>query len=113
MRKYRDPREFGRVRDLREDADLNQKQVADYLSVAQTTYSDYELGKLNIPIPILVKLANFYKTSIDYIVGLTSERESYPRDCPAALHRRSGAALQLSGCGCSCITASRNMVFFV
>ena len=80
MRKYRDPREFGRVRDLREDADLNQKQVADYLSVAQTTYSDYELGKLNIPIPILVKLANFYKTSIDYMVGLTSERESYPRD---------------------------------
>lgn len=59
MRKYRDPREFGRVRDLREDADLNQKQVADYLSVAQTTYSDYELGKLNIPIPHPCKARKF------------------------------------------------------
>ena len=49
------------------------------LSVAQTTYSDYELGKLNIPVPVLIRLAELFGTSIDYLVGLTDERKPYPR----------------------------------
>ncbi len=68
---------FKRVRDLREDSDFKQKQIAEYLQIHQTTYSDYELGNLNIPIDVLIKLAKLYKTSIDYIVGLTDERKSY------------------------------------
>ena len=68
-----------KIRNLREDKDLSQKQMAEVLSIAQTTYSDYELGKLNIPIPILIKLAYFHKTSIDYLLGLTDEKAPYPR----------------------------------
>ncbi len=68
---------FTRVRDLREDSDYTQKQLAQYLQIHQTTYSDYELGNLNIPIDALIKLAKLYKTSIDYIVGLTDERKPY------------------------------------
>ena len=56
---------YKRVRDLREDRDVTQKQMAEYLQIHQTTYSDYELGNLNIPVEILIKLAKFYSTSID------------------------------------------------
>jgi len=58
-----------RLRDLREDKDLNQATVAKMLNIHQTTYSDYELGNLNIPVNVLIKLADFYNTSIDYLVG--------------------------------------------
>ena len=68
-----------RLRDLREDRDLNQAALADYLQIHQTTYSDYELGKLNIPISVLHKLADFYGTSIDYLLGRTSEKKPYPK----------------------------------
>jgi len=68
-----------RIRNLREDKDLSQKQMAALLSVAQTTYSDYELGKLNIPIPILISLAGYHDTSIDYLLGLTDVKKPYPR----------------------------------
>ena len=68
---------YKRVRDLREDRDVTQKQMAEYLQIHQTTYSDYELGNLNIPVEILIKLAHFYSTSIDYIVGLTDETKPY------------------------------------
>lgn len=71
--------QYERIRNLREDKDLKQKDIAQILLIGQTTYSDYELGKLNIPIPVLVKLADFYKTSIDYLVGLTDVKEPYPR----------------------------------
>ena len=70
---------YHRIRDLREDRELNQTQLARLLSVAQTTYSDYERGKLNIPVPTLISLAEFYGTSIDYLVGLTDEKTPYPR----------------------------------
>jgi transcriptional regulator with XRE-family HTH domain len=70
---------YKRIRNLREDKDLNQKQMAELLSVAQTTYSDYELGKLNIPIPILIQLAQFFQTSIDYLLELTDDPRPYPR----------------------------------
>ncbi len=68
---------FRRVRDLREDRDITQKQMAKYLQIHQTTYSDYELGNLNIPVEVLIKLAQLYKTSIDYIVGLTDNPKPY------------------------------------
>lgn len=68
---------FKRIRDLREDRDIKQKQIAEYLQIHQTTYSDYELGNLNVPVDVLIRLAKFYNTSIDYIVGLTDNTEPY------------------------------------
>ncbi len=64
---------FKRIRDLREDRDITQQAMAEMLKIHQTTYSDYELGKLNVPADILIKLAEFYDTSIDYIVGITDD----------------------------------------
>ena len=69
---------YERIRGLREDKDLSQKEMAQILQVAQTTYSDYELGKINIPIAILKALASFHKTSIDYLLDLTDEKKPYP-----------------------------------
>ena len=68
-----------RLRDLREDRDLKQTALADYLQIHQTTYSDYELGKLNVPINVLHALADYYDTSIDYILGRTPEKKPYPK----------------------------------
>ena len=68
---------FERIRNLREDRDIRQAQMAEFLQVHQTTYSDYELGNLNIPIDVLIKLAKFYGTSIDYLVGLTDNPTPY------------------------------------
>lgn len=69
---------FTRIRDLREDKDLTQKEMAERLSIAQTTYSDYELGKLNIPVPILIRLAKVHQTSVDYLLALTDVKKPYP-----------------------------------
>jgi transcriptional regulator with XRE-family HTH domain len=69
---------YQRLKDLREDRDLNQQALADFLNVNQTTYSRYESGVLDIPSVSLIKLAQFYKTSIDYLVGLTDNRHPYP-----------------------------------
>ena len=66
-----------RIRNLREDKDLKQKQIAEYLQIHQTTYSDYELGNLNVPIEVIIKLAKLYDTSIDYIVELTNNPKPY------------------------------------
>ena len=68
-----------RLRDLREDHDLKQTALAEYLQIHQTTYSDYELGKLNIPISVLHQLADRYNTSIDYLLGRTAEKKPYPK----------------------------------
>lgn len=68
-----------RIRDLRTDKDLSQKDVADYLKIHQTTYSDYELGHLNIPLGTLHKLADFYHVSVDYLLGRTDVKEPYPK----------------------------------
>lgn len=67
-----------RLRDLREDRDLKQKQLADLLQVHQTTYSDYELGRLNVPVAALHILADFYGVSIDYLLGRTDSKAPYP-----------------------------------
>ena len=68
-----------RIRDLREDRDLTQKELAEYLQVHQTTYSDYELGRLNVPVAILHKIADFYGVSVDYLLGRTNEKRPYPQ----------------------------------
>ncbi len=68
-----------RLRDLREDRDLKQKDLAELLSVHQTTYSDYELGHLNIPVSALHTLADYYSISIDYLLGRTNSKIVYPQ----------------------------------
>ena len=68
-----------RIRDLREDRDLKQKDVAACLGVHQTTYSEYELGKVNIPISALHKLADLYHVSVEYLLGRTNQKEPYPQ----------------------------------
>ena len=67
------------MRALREDRDLSQKQVAELLQIHQTTYSDYELGNVNIPVEALKQLADFYQTSIDYLVDHTDDPRPYPK----------------------------------
>ena len=67
-----------RIRDLREDHDLTQRAVAEYLHIRQNTYSQYENGQRQIPIDALIALAKFYHTSTDYILGLTEVRKPYP-----------------------------------
>lgn len=62
---------YPRLKDLREDHDLVQKEVASYLSIDQRVYSNYETGKREIPTRFVVALAKYYKTSTDYILGLT------------------------------------------
>lgn len=64
---------YPRLRNLREDKDLTQAEIAKILNISQTTYSRYESGVLDIPSQSLVKLAKFYKTSIDYLVGLSDD----------------------------------------
>ena len=68
-----------RLRDLREDKDLKQKDLAELLKVHQTTYSDYELERLNIPVAALHALADFYNVSVDYLLGRTGEKTPYPK----------------------------------
>lgn len=71
-----------RIRDLREDRDLKQKDLAKLLQVHQSTYSDYELGNLNIPVNALHALADFYGVSVDYLLGRTDETKPYPAKKP-------------------------------
>ena len=68
-----------RIRDLREDNDLTQQQVADYLRIKQNTYSQYETGSRQIPVEVLVALAALYKTSVDYLLGITDCKTPYPK----------------------------------
>lgn len=68
---------YKRIRDLREDKDLTQTQVAKMLSMSQTGYSKYETGENDIPTSILIKLADFYDTSVDYLLGRTDNPEPY------------------------------------
>ena len=69
---------YRRLRDLREDADLPQKDLAEYLRCSQVSYSYYELGRRDIPTDVLIRLAQFYQTSTDYLLGLTDVRRPYP-----------------------------------
>lgn len=69
---------YERIRNLREDKDLSQEKISEYLNCKQRTYSDYERGILDIPTAILMGLANFHHTSIDYLLGRTDRKEPYP-----------------------------------
>ena len=68
---------YKRIRDLREDHDLTQKQIAQKLNCSQQVYSNYELGQRDIPTDILIKLSNFYNVSVDYILGITDKPKRY------------------------------------
>lgn len=65
---------FENIRNLREDHDKLQIELAAYLNITQTTYSKYELGKINVPIEAFIRLADYYDVSIDYLVGRTKEK---------------------------------------
>lgn len=71
---------YKRIRELREDKDLLQKDIADYLHCTQVAYSRYELGLRDIPTDVLIALARFHNTSTDYILGLTEKSEPYPTE---------------------------------
>ena len=68
---------YNRIRDIREDRDIKQSVIAEYLGVHQTTYSSYEIGKLSLTAEVLIKLAKYYNTSVDYLLGLTDETKPY------------------------------------
>ena len=73
---------FQRIQDLRTDADLSQKQISEILHISQRSYSHYETGSRNIPIEMLIRLANYYNTSIDYLVGRTDNKKLYQSPPP-------------------------------
>ena len=62
---------YRRIRDLREDRDLKQRQLAEYLNCSQQVYSNYELGQRDIPTDVLIRLSDLYEVSVDYLLGLT------------------------------------------
>ena len=68
---------YPRLRDLREDRDLKQRDLAKFLSCSQQVYSNYELGQRDIPTDILIKLSTFYHVSVDYLLGLTDNPKPY------------------------------------
>ena len=68
-----------RIRDLREDSDLKQRHIAEYLHCDQSQYSKYERGERPLPLDYAIKLAQFYHTSVDYLAGLTDEPKPYPQ----------------------------------
>ena len=70
---------YPRIRNLREDKDLTQEELAKLLNISQTTYSRYESGALDIPSQSLIQLAQYYSTSIDYLLGLKNIKKAYPK----------------------------------
>lgn len=69
-----------RIKALRQDSDLTQTQVAHAIHVAQTTYSDYEGGKVRIPVECLIELARFYDVDLNYITGLSNSKKPFPKN---------------------------------
>lgn len=74
-----EPLRYERIRNMRIDRDLTQQEIAQVLHIKQNTYSQYETGTLNYPLEVVAALAQFYGTSVDYLLGLTDERRPYPR----------------------------------
>ncbi len=66
---------FRNIRNLRRNHDKTQEELAEYLNIKQTTYSKYELGKVNIPVDVFLKLADYYDVSVDYLVGRNATKE--------------------------------------
>ena len=71
------PTMYPHIKDLREDSDLTQSEVADILNCSQVAYSYYEIGRRDIPTDVLIKLARYYNCSIDYLFGLTDNKTPY------------------------------------
>ncbi len=71
---------YKRLKELMEDHDLTQSQISKYLNMSQTGYSKYETGENDVPTKILIELAKFYKTSVDYILELTNETKPYNKE---------------------------------
>lgn len=71
---------FEAIRNLRIDGGYTQKQIAELLNIKQNTYSQYEIGVLNYPIEVLLKLADFYNVSVDYLLGRTNVKKPYPKE---------------------------------
>lgn len=70
---------YERIRNLREDLDMTQTELAHVLNISQRTYSRYENDERSIPIEVLSDLADFHQTSVDYLIGRTNEKRAYPR----------------------------------
>ena len=70
---------FENIRNLRIDGGYTQRQIAEYLGVSQNTYSQYEIGVLNYSVDVLMKLADFYGVSVDYLLNRTNEKKPYPK----------------------------------
>lgn len=70
--------EFENIRSLRIDHGYTQKQIGEYLGISQNTYSQYEIGVLKYPVDVLIKLADLYQVSLDYLVGRTQQKDPYP-----------------------------------
>jgi transcriptional regulator with XRE-family HTH domain len=70
---------FENIRNLRIDSGYTQKQIGEHLGISQNTYSQYEIGVLNYPVDVIIKLAQLYSVSTDYLFGLTNEKQPYPR----------------------------------
>lgn len=68
---------YPRIRDLREDRDMKQRELAAYLNCSQQVYSNYELGQRDIPTEVLIKLSSLYQVSVDYILGITNKADKY------------------------------------
>lgn len=68
---------YKRIKELREDNDLKQRQLAKILNISQSTYSSYEVGNREIPVYLLIALAKFYNTSVDYLLGITNDKRPY------------------------------------
>ena len=66
---------FQRIQDLRTEDDMTQKQLSEILHISQRTYSHYETGSRNIPVEMLIRLANYYDISVDYLIGRTDKKE--------------------------------------
>ncbi len=79
---------YYRIRELREDAGISQQRLAAYLCVHQTTYSDYELGNINVPVAVLIKLSRLYGVSVEHMLGLTRERIIPRADIKERLRRQ-------------------------
>lgn len=75
-----------RIKNLREDNDLTQKELSKFLNISQVAYSYYELDRRNIPLDILVQLADYYNTSVDYLLFRTDETDPYPKKKEHSLH---------------------------
>lgn len=70
--------QYNRVKDLREDRDIKQKEIAAYLGIAQNTYSNYENGVRDFPLSLLIKLSRYYNVNLEYLLGLTDYSEPLP-----------------------------------